>query len=1180
MSRTWFWPAVVVVLAAGPAAAQQPASPLELVRGLRAAGMPDLALEYLRESENKPMPENDRKAIPLERARCLLETAEEEADEGTRTSMIGEAKEAFNDFILHNPTHPRAAEASLSLARLTSVEARAQLNRARRMELPARDDPGYDAAVARKREEGDKARPLFLVASQNFDAAAKQIKAQLEDKTLDPRTRQSLEQEASDAELAAAINQYHLAETFLGANAALAVQRGEFLEKARSTFAKLASGPQNTHLYWVAQAWKAEVLMDQSKANEADTIFKDILASTLPEAEEGKRMVRFFQIRRSYQSAVEEKSAAKLQAVEKELRAWLAKYANPRKPTPESLSVQFYLALVLQRQAEIAIGPPPKDPSKQPPLPGTARRHLEEAEKLYRALGQSDNDYTARANRNRMFVVRKLLGEADKPPSDYHTFEAAQMAALIQMAKLQDAEKALADAREPAEADAGFWASWAGKTRRLRSEVTDRKYRVLALLERARELATDKDPPADVTDNLLRLVYFYQSTDQPYQAAVLGEHVARTLRGSGGKAAAAGIMALGNYLLASNAVKVDVTDPAAAALAGTARQADRDRAIRIARFLDEKFPNDAPTDSARFRLAQLLAEEERFDQAFDAITRVRAGYAQLTNARQLEGYIATRLIAAQAKDVPMPPGGREAVFRRTVGDLERVVKPPPTALPDEARGYLLVRVRLAQLYLLQSKADPATEKASPGYDRAIRVADDVLGLIPAFDRLSGDDKKPNLDGLEMKLLGQDVRTRALFLRGKALTDEKKLDEAAAVLDPAVEEIKKTGALADAKMQKWAGGQGDGSDDEDTAAHKARIAGLAAGVDKVRREIVVAGFRLRLAQGKVPEAAGMLDLLEKTGGSVQSNQPTLEAMARELVARIPALAKEGKTNPAKAKEAADLKAGLGVLVKRLGSVPNLAPSSVLFLGQTLFAVEQYDEARKEFAKIAAPSRPDWAALDTATITDVTDRNKLQNEIRYYRFAQLYTAKCLRLSGKLAGAESLIAAAIGTAEKKGYAYGSLDFRKERAHLYEAKGAAAQQDAKAASAEWRKALDEWTTLFRIAEKQVKDLPADAGPEQARQVKSAYFDVYCDIQRVMIEANSQLLKDETKLAATFADIGKKIADMERANKIPQLEQEGKGIITAEVWNRYCDLIEKYIKLGDAYKNADGKFFLQRPKE
>src|SRR5262245_18488168 len=94
-SRSWFWSAAVVLATALPAAAQPP-SPLQLVQGVREAGIPDLALEYLKEIENKDMPPLDKQAIPLERAKCLLDAAEEEPDEGTRTSMIGEAKEAFN----------------------------------------------------------------------------------------------------------------------------------------------------------------------------------------------------------------------------------------------------------------------------------------------------------------------------------------------------------------------------------------------------------------------------------------------------------------------------------------------------------------------------------------------------------------------------------------------------------------------------------------------------------------------------------------------------------------------------------------------------------------------------------------------------------------------------------------------------------------------------------------------------------------------------------------------------------------------------------------------------------------------------------------------------------------------------------------------------------------------------
>jgi tetratricopeptide (TPR) repeat protein len=1176
----WLSCASLFLLCVGLASAE-PESPLDLVRGLRAAGLSELALEYLQEIESKSLSEDDRKVLPLERARCLLEVADDQPDEGTRTSMVGEAKEAFNDFILKYPNHPRVVDASLSLARLSALEAKAQLHRARRMELPPRDDPGYDAALTKKRQEAEKARPLFLVASKNFEAAAKQLKTQLENPALSPADRKALEQDAIDAELASAVNQYNLAETYLSADATLQLERGKYLEEARRKFGVMTSSSPNNRTYWIAQAWKGEVLMELSRAAEAEATFKDILDSRLPEAEAGKQLARFFQLRRAYETAISSPTTAKLQPVEKELRAWLAKFGGSQKVTPEVYSAKYYLAVVLQKQAEITLGPLTKDPNRT--IGATTRKQLDEAERLYRDLSQSDNDYTQRANRNRMEIVRRLIGEGEKEPSEYATFEAAQLAALIQMAKLADAENALAVARQDPDAQAmGFWAAWASKTRGLQYEISQRRQRVLSLLDRARHLATEKDSPADVTDNLLRLVYFYQITDQPHQAAVLGEYIARNSRGAGGKAALAGFMAINGYSSASSGIKFDVSDPAMASLADAARRVDRQRAIEIARYLDERYPNDAPTDAARHRLAQLLLEEDKLDQAFLAITKVRPGYTQIANARQLQGYIASRLLASPAKDLPLPPGGREAVFRRTIGDLERVSKPPPTALQDEVASYLGIRVRLAQLYLLQSKVDPDTERTAPGYDRALRVADEMLALIPTFDSLTDKEakgKKLNLRGMELNFLGLDVRTRALFLRGMAKIEAKQFEEAAAAIEPALEDIKKSGALVSSQLKAWASGQGDANDDEATLAYKARIAGLASGIDKTRREIVLAAFKLRLAQGQVTEATKMLDLLEQAGGSIEANQPILEMMARELSARIPALSQEGKTNPTKAKEAEDLKAGLAILVKRLGTVPNLPPASIIFLGETLLTVEEYEDALKEFAKIPPPSRADWATVDPATLADVTERNKLQNEIRYYTAAQLATVRALRLLKRIPEAEALIASIIGTPEKKGWGSARIDARKELALVHEAK-ASTLTDNKLAGAEWKKALDQWTLLFRFAEKRVRELPADTTAEQARKVKSAYFDSYFEIQRVMIDANSQLLRGKPGLAATFTDVAKKIVDMETANKIPQLEQEGKGILSAEVWNRYCDLIEKHPELKTAYTTHGGKFFLERPKQ
>lgn len=1256
-SRLWLISLAILLASTGPVSAQPP-SPLELVRGIREAGMPDLALEYLKEIENQPMSENDKKAIGLERAKCLLDSAESEPDEGTRTSMVGEAKERLNEFVNKNPTHPRVAEASIALARLISIDAKTQLNRAKRIEV------GDDGELKKlQAKESEAARPLFLLASKRFAEAALQIKAKLDDPAIDAATKASLTREAFDADLAAAINQHSLAGTFLGQAGQDTLDRDKFLVEARDGFAKLAKGQPNSRMVWIARAWMAETLMDQGKPNEGDAEFNAILAATIPEAEEGKRLVRFFQIRRAYLSALAQPTSAKLQSSERELRNWLSRYGGNIKPTPEALSARFYLAFLLQLQADIGIPKTkggfklteqvigalknenvpdavltklnplknkdyPRDefsdevskllsddeakrflnpilnqakPKAVPIVVGaTARRQFEEAEKLYRVLSQSDNDYTQRASKNRMHVVRMLLGEAERPASEYTSFETAQMAALIQMAKLTDAEKdlpKLAAKVSEAEKDQRALAAAGAELikRKAEAEVKDRRFRILALLERARELASDKDNPGDVTDNLLRLVYFYQLSNEPYQAAVLGEYMAKTVKTAGGKASLAGLLAINGYIVASTKIKgpADPEDKAAVEEAMTARKSDRERAARLAHYLDEKFPNDAATDAARVRLARMLLEEKRPDQAFEMIVKVHPGFAQAASARLLEGYIASQLIASRANDAPLPPGGKPAVYRRAIADLERVVAPVPSAREEDVSDYLSVRARLALLYLAQSRAeDKEAEASGPGYEKALRIADEMIALVPTFDCLKGKEAgKLSPKGLEMNFLALDARARAIYLRGKALVDASDHDwaKAAAAIEPAIADVEKNGALYDETMRRWSGGEGDPEDDDATKAQKARVAPLARGIDQTRREIVMVGFKLRVRQGNTGEATKMLDLLVKAGGTIEENQPTLEFMARSLAVEIPALKKAGQVAEAKA-----MGDGLAILLKRLSEIPNLTSASTLFLGQTLCLVEQYADALKEFEKIPVPVAPilpatipnaakgtDWWTIDPSKLDKDPNnpaKRKFLEQIRDYRPAQLFSARCYRGLNKLPEAEKLLVGAVGTQEKQGYAYASLDFRRELALVYEAKGAATA-DPKVAKEEWGKALKEWNTLFSFARGDVGKLK-DSNPEQEKLAKNRFFDAYFDVQRCIIQANSQLLKGNPNLAKTFADVGKKINDMETVNKFAELEKKGTGLITPEVWNRYCDLLDRYPELKNAYKAAGGKFFLERPKE
>lgn len=1225
-SRSWFWPAAfwpaAVVLAgvvAGPAAAQPP-SPLELVRGVREAGMPDLALEYLRDIEKDAegkfkgrLTAGDKAAIPLERARCLLDAAADEPDEGTRTSLIGEAKEGFSNFLALHGGHPRASEASLALAKLTALEAKAQLNRARRMDIPDTVEPGHEEALDRQRKEAERARPLFLTASKRFADAAKQMRARLADKSLDARTREAIAREVFDADLAAAVNQYNLAETYLSANAARAEERDKLLEGARARFAALAGGPAARGIWtarewlaeafqapgkahdaapagptaWIAKAWMAEVLGDQNRVPEMQKEFDEILKSPAPEAAEGKRTVKFFQARREYLAAIQEQPRvqSKLQAAERVLRDWLRQYGNTARPTPEVLAARYYLAFDLQLQAVASIG-------TGTTVGPTARSKLGEAERLYRGLSQSDNDYTARATRYRMLVVRKMLGEADHPAASYATFEEAQMASLIQMSKLNDAEKFLAEAR--AGGDEAFWAAAAHRVGKAKyeAEAKDRKQRVVALLERARELATDKDTPGDVTDNLLRLIYFYQDTGQPYQAAVLGEHVARTVRATGGKASIAGVMALNGYTAAAARIPSESADPAAAekvaAAAAAARKADRERAVRVARFLDKQFPNDTATDVARHRLAGLLYEDGRTAEAFEAVTKVRPGYAQIAAARQLEGFLAALLVNAPP-DAPLPAGGKAAVFQRATADIGRVVRPGPGATEEDVRGYLGCRLRLAGLYLAQGRVGDPALAALAGYEKALGVADEAIAMIPSFDALAegtGADKKPNLDGQELNLQAYDLRTRALYLKGKALVDAHELDKAAAAIDPALADVTKAGALFNGQMRQWNGGDGDRKSVDDPAdpdaAQKKKIAALAAGIDENRRNVIMVGFKLRAVQGKKDDAVAVLNLLEKAGGSFEASQSSLELMGREMAAQIAAFKRENKAAEAKA-----LGDGLAELLKRLAAIPNRPPSSTLFIGQTLLTVGQFDDALKEFAKIPAPALPpgtppttSWWKVDPSKLANGQDRRKFQDEVRDYRFAQLGTAKAHHGAGRNDEAEKMLTGIIGTGENQGWGYGSLDARKELAEVYESKGAALGTNVKAANVEWGKALKEWTILFSVAKRALENAPKDANPdpkreptEQEKKLRSNFFDAYYEIQRVMVAANTQLLAGNPKLAATFADVGKKIADMEKQDRFA-------AVISPEVATRYRDLLDKYPELKKGYKAAGGDYFTRTKKD
>lgn len=1104
-----------------PLPADGPPNPLDLVRGLRQEGLSDLAVELLGELDQRPgVPGAVKAELPLERARCLLDAADDEPDEATRLSLVGEAKDGFTAFLQKSPGHPRAAEAYLALARLTSLEAKAQVVKSRRVDVPAENEPGRDAALAKQKAEAAAARPLFLAAAKQFKAAAEKLGAQVGG--ADAATRRSLLQAKVDAELASGVNQMALGDTYVNPDLEEKKQRSATIEAARGVFNEIIGRKETpARVAWVAKAWMAECEYQKDNNKVAEAQFKQITDTTGASAEDGKRMARYFLIRHK---AAEGDAAA----VEKDARAWLGQYAGNRRAQAEAVTVRWYLANVLHADGDQKVAAAAKGAKGPAATPPAAMPRYREAEKLYRQIAQADNEYSARASKRRMAVVRRLLGEADKSPAEYRTFEDAQMASLIQISKLMDEEKA---GPPPGEDGAKTYAA----------ALAARRARIVGLLEHSREIATEKDNPADVTEVLLRLVYFYQQSDQPQRAAVLGEYVARQVRGAGGKPAAGGMLGVLSYARASTQIRL--TD---AGELDAARRADRDRAVRLARFLDERFPNDTATDGARHQLAGLLYEDGRTVEAYDATLKVRPGYDRLPYVRLFQGAVASQLLTG--KDSPLDPARRVDLYRRTVADLEKLPRPPATAADEDARTYLMVRARLAFLHLVQSRVDPDAEKGEPGTAKARRVAEEAVQAVPAFPALLAFDKKgPNLDGWEALLAAEDARTRAVFLDAQAQFVAGKYDDVFSAAGKVLQEMNERGPIAAAVKAAEAAPADE--------AQKGRVEKLAEGVDKLRRDLVVLSLKTRVQQGEAAKGAELLDLLKKFGGSIEANVPTLQQLTLEMSGRIERLRRDGK-----AAEAQTLADGFGKLLEKVSAEPNLPPAVQLFLGQALIVVGDYAKAEAALAKVPRPDNL------TAPPDDAARR-----AVSEYRRAALDTVRARRLGKRYDDAEKLLAEAVGTKEKQSWAFTSLDFRKEAAHLAEGRGAD-EKNPQAANKHWGQAVKGWSELVTVARNRLtgpapKDANGNLDNSAVQRNKNAFYDAYFDYNRCVLKANMQLLAGNPKLDERVDDAAKRFVELEQkegANMYPQVK------------DRFHDLITELPALRKSYEARGGKMFLQ----
>ena len=1087
---------------------------LELIRALRAQGEPGLAMEYIQSKLAKP-PADLAGILPLEIARTRVELALQENEEGKRLAMFAEARAEFESFLQKDPNNPLAPQARFEIARLISSLGKEHLNRARRLE---------DKDAAKKTL--DIARPFFQDAAAKLQEAAQIIKTQLDKNPDDKATARELRQAYLQAGLEEGTNLYNLAQTYRGA--ADTAKRGEAIDRAIKVLAKVADEDAKHPTCWLARAWLGRCYASIQDFPKAKSAFDTVFAERGPYADIAQRVAGYFQL-----LMLADEGQTPPAQLESRANGWLSRYRSYLN-TPEGFGMRFFLASLLWNQGKPGITFDQKT-GRPTGITAVAETSVARAERLMRELTESENDFTERAahERSTMLLVLALRRFPSRDLTRLTSFESCYMLGQLEIAELnQD----INEQNKKGDADPEDIA----KLRKTRYT------KVAKAIDKALGLVKPNDPAKDVLDARQIQVYAHLVIGDYARAAELGEALAKT-QTRAARGASAELYALQAY----RSMLADLQ------AAGDAKEEDlrkiKDNIRRVAKFMEDTWPNDTPTDFARHQLGALLAAEGDFVGALQAFARVTPNYQRLAYLRNEEGVACFNLQRAKVDGKTITPKVKRDWLTKVQTDLEKMPDLGAGADGDTAAVYCLARLQAGNLYLQEGR----------NYARVEQIAKSILDSLPKYVVINDKNRAD--------LTQQAQAMRYYGISGQMFEAVKGGDHAGAakLYQPIVAELMKKGGIPAEEQVK---------------------------VRTALANLLQLALRSTVQEGAISRAQDILKLLDEVSTGL-GNSGALVQVLREVQLQINDLKKH---NPEKLKETVDRFASF---LDDLAKAPNLSADLRIFLAQGYASLDKPARAVELLAAIPAPptakdvgpppsepkegaSEEEQKKYEEAKEKFEVAKAKSEAAQKSYWFAQLTQVRALRQLGRddnnpksphFEEAQKLLNQMIGTPQNKGWAFNSLEVRREQIFILEDRGQF--RDALGAwTANQKPFLDQMIALTREV-KELKDSPKpgqeevaqkkDVQLQRVRQVVYEYhfYKIHCVY--LSKARNTALAKDAKKKEEEFHKVAKNIIGVE---KDPQTADFGGN----EVKKLYKEMLDNDDLLMKAYRAEGGTALLQ----
>lgn len=1212
----------------------QPAH-MEFVRGLRSNGLSDLALEYLDQlKKGKPHPEIE-KVMPLEYARTWLDLAADEPEEAKRKALIGKAKDQLDVFINGSTTknHPLIPQANVELARLMSLEGKGIFLKARRMEKEPAD------REALRNKELVRARQTLKKAADGYQKTIGILEADLKKVEKDPtpanvQRRRELTQFLLKSMLDQGIVLYDMGETYdeSGGAAKDIEERGNQYNAAKKVFEKLMYIDDKEPLCWQGRAWAAQCDFKAGEEANAIRAFNELLTKkNNPAANAGVRVARYFNIFRAFDKEAKDERQRWVRA-ETAAADWLRDYPTHRN-TSEGSGARYYLAfmkftlgradLLFDKNSKRAIGFKTAE----------AKTRLEEAQRLFRELAESESEHTEKASRYRSIILVSLAdaeNRGDSPaPETLATFELCFLMAQVEIARLgqfqADSQKTEEPKETPKKEDPKKTPPKKGAPAKAEpvakepakdpepkadkepaagldpfaKEELKRYTNAKRYLEFGLKLVTPKDSVRDVFNAHLYLMDCYRKLNLHAQAAILGDHVAHVYQRQP-RASLAASVAVRSYNVAHQRPVMEGDEPSPMPNADVARLRD------AADFLVKTWPTEAAADEARHILGFFLLREarekadkdeqksaENYLNAWTAYAGIRDTYPAVYSARNELAGLMIGLVRPSNETDPKTLNQRIAdnlkkysdgadpkvgkMYPQTVAMLEALRPPDEDCLLVDALAYLNSQSSLSMLYQIENN-----------YDKMRAAGEQILKCMGKFDALKTDSPEispqrkeanreiqENYTNVGKGIMLAAVRTKAY----KQYKDEKNYAAVAETLDPSIAEMEK-----------------------DFAKKQPENVNVTPSLKRVRdtqRAILILALQAAVQDQKVDRAAHLVGLLDQSGSTVEDNQNMLRSMVASVRAQIDELEEQKKDADAK-----KLKEGFTTLLDKIRATSESLPVSMkMFIAQGYTGVDAFEKASELLEEIRKkpPQKP--APLEgnadpkkqkeyDDAVAAFENYPTVKKQVEYalarnYRQAAAaakdadtkkkhYDAALkvfLEIVGPIGGKTPL-----NPKEqiKQFWGFTSLQVRKEKASMLEeiaqSAPAVASKGAPSKSVLWGTAVQEWVAIIRIFSPSLPPLPKEIDPKKERIDPR----VVAEINRKLISDNA---KDRADALAKFSDTLRVVVNLKADTFMPLVKKmQGENEKEAEdAMNTLAEFLKRFsnpevVELAEACMLAEAK--------